>query len=183
MTRQEIINRLLENHQKFTAYISLLNEPDFDFSLQNKKWTAGQQAEHINRSISPLNLALRLPKWLIKVLFGKANRPSKNYEELVKKYLKKLADGGRAAGRFIPKKTEAIHKKHLVNKIENSVFKLCKILNTYSEEEMDKMVLPHPLLGKLTLREMMYFTAYHVEHHYETTIRNLGANNVVKINE
>jgi hypothetical protein len=25
--------------------------------------------------------------------------------------------------------------------------------------------LPHPLLGKLTLREMLYFTAYHADHH------------------
>ncbi|MFN2437646.1 MAG: hypothetical protein ABR503_00500 [Chitinophagaceae bacterium] len=88
MTKQVIIKMLLENHQKFTAYVSLLNDREFDFSLQNEKWTAGQQADHINRSISPLNLALRLPKWLIKLLFGKANRPSKNYEELVKKYLK-----------------------------------------------------------------------------------------------
>lgn len=24
---------------------------------------------------------------------------------------------------------------------------------------------PHPLLGKLTLREMMFFTIYHVQHH------------------
>jgi hypothetical protein len=27
--------------------------------------------------------------------------------------------------------------------------------------------LPHPLLGKLTLREMIYFTIYHVQHHHK----------------
>ncbi|MFN2437645.1 MAG: hypothetical protein ABR503_00495 [Chitinophagaceae bacterium] len=70
----------------------------------------------------------------------------------------------------------------MASRIENSVFELCKILNKYSEEEIDRFVLPHPLLGKLTLREMMYFTIYHVEHHHKITIRNLETNNVVKIN-
>lgn len=182
MTKQEIINKLFENHQKFIANISTLDDHDFVFSLQNEKWTAGQQADHINRSISPLNLVLRLPKWLIKLLFGKANRPSRTYEDLVNKYLRKLETGGRASGRFVPKKAEAIQKKQLLSKVDNSVSKLCKILNKYSEEEMDKIVLPHPLLGKLTLREMMYFTIYHVEHHHEIAIRNLEAANSIKFN-
>lgn len=173
MTRQEIIKKLFENHEKFIAHISSLDDHDFVFSLYNEKWAAGQQADHINRSVSPLNLVLSFPKAITKLIFGNANRPSKSYEELVNKYLKKLETGGRASGRFIPKKIEAIQKKQLVSKIQNSVTKLCKTLNKYSEEEMDKIVLPHPLLGKLTLREMMYFTIYHVEHHYEITIRNL----------
>ena len=34
-----------------------------------------------------------------------------------------------------------------------------------SEHKLDRCILPHPLLGKLTLREMIYFTIYHMEHH------------------
>lgn len=173
MTKQEIIKRLIANHQRFIAYISSLDDDDFVFSLQNEKWTAGQQTDHINRSISPLSLVLSLPKWVTKLVVSKANRPSKSYDELVQKYLKKLDNGGRASGRFIPTNIKAIQKIKLKNKIENSVSKLCKSLDKFSEEEIDKLVLPHPLLGKITLREMMYFTIYHVEHHHKITIRNL----------
>lgn len=41
-------------------------------------------------------------------------------------------------------------------------------------DELDKYILPHPLLGKLTIREMMYFTIYHVEHHKKLTERGLN---------
>jgi len=48
-------------------------------------------------------------------------------------------------------------------------------LSGFSEEDLDKLILPHPLLGKLTLREMMYFTIYHVQHHQRIVERNLAA--------
>jgi|SRR5882672_10633400 len=36
-----------------------------------------------------------------------------------------------------------------------------------SEADLDKYILLHPLLGKLILREMLYFTIHHNEHHLE----------------
>lgn len=32
---------------------------------------------------------------------------------------------------------------------------------------MSTLLLPHPLLGKLTVREFGYFTHYHTEHHFK----------------
>jgi len=49
---------------------------------------------------------------------------------------------------------------------------LCKQLLDYSEQDLDELILPHPLLGKLTLREMMYFTMYHVLHHHKSIEEN-----------
>ena len=84
---------------------------------------------------------------------------------MVKKYLQKLENGGRATGRFIPK-TESIEKGNKLKvDLKNEVVKL-------TEDEFDKYILPHPLLGKLTMREMLYFTIYHVGHHEELTKRN-----------
>jgi hypothetical protein len=176
MTKKEIITHLTQRHQQFADYISSLNDKDFTFSLSNEKWTAGQQIDHIFRGVSVLARGLLLPKWFIKLIFGKANRPSKSYEDLVKKYHLKLESGGRASGRFIPKPVEAKEKQMMINKTLDSVSKLCKRLENYSEQELDKFILPHPLLGKVTLREMMYFTIYHVEHHYLITKRDLTVN-------
>jgi hypothetical protein len=33
--------------------------------------------------------------------------------------------------------------------------------------------MPHPLLGKITAREMIYFTVYHSEHHVAATKKRL----------
>jgi uncharacterized damage-inducible protein DinB len=40
-----------------------------------------------------------------------------------------------------------------------------KNVERWSEKELDKRQLPHPLMGKLTLREMLFFTHYHTLHH------------------
>jgi len=46
--------------------------------------------------------------------------------------------------------------------------KLIKQINNWSEEKLDKCLIPHPLLGKLILREMLFFTNWHTQHHLNT---------------
>ena len=36
----------------------------------------------------------------------------------------------------------------------------------WSERALDRYRLPHPLLGRLTVREMLLFTLYHSVHHF-----------------
>jgi uncharacterized damage-inducible protein DinB len=40
---------------------------------------------------------------------------------------------------------------------------------------LDRLRLPHPALGKLTVREMLFFTIYHNIHHVENVVRRLSA--------
>jgi len=42
-----------------------------------------------------------------------------------------------------------------------------KKIKNYNEANLDKYIIPHPLLGKLTLREMLFFTIHHNEHHLD----------------
>ena len=42
---------------------------------------------------------------------------------------------------------------------------ICTINNKWKDSQLDQYLAPHPLLGKLTLRELCYFTIYHTEHH------------------
>ena len=102
--------QLQENHQSFTNMILSLNEKEFLFTTDDK-WTAGQQAEHIFRSVKPVKLAFTLPLFILGINFGKANRPSRSYESLLQKYKDKLAAGGRASGRFIPRPVVFMHGK------------------------------------------------------------------------
>ncbi len=173
MTKELIIQKLQGNHRQFAELLLSLNEHGFQLS-PNNKWSAGQQLNHIQLSVAPFKQALSLPLFILKLIFGKANRPSKTYDELVAKYRDKLSKGGVAPGRFIPKLVAFDNRERVVNKLTATVEGLCRRVKTYNESELDGYILPHPLLGKVTLREMLYFTIYHVTHHERLIRQGLG---------
>lgn len=171
MTRDTLINKLNHNYQSFTNYINSLRNDEFTSSY-NEKWTAGQQLEHILKSVAPIAKALS-SKSFIEENFGKVDRPGIAYDDLVKNYQLALAQGGKAPARFIPEKVVLSQKSTLIDSILATVAKLVELLSNYTDEELDSLVIPHPLLGKLTIREMICFTIYHVEHHYNHLMANM----------
>lgn len=172
MNKTQLAELLRSKHNIFIENIRLLSDSDFELS-HSGKWSAGQQLDHIVRSTGPVNMAFALPGFLLRLLFGKANRPSRSYDALVEKYHAKLALGGKASGHFIPKSISADQRNQLIKKLEHIILSLVKKSENYSEDQLDKLLLPHPLLGKLTFREMLYFTIYHVQHHHNQVIKNL----------
>ncbi len=165
MNKFELIEAMNENHTRFINYINTLSEKEFLFAL-TEKWSAGQQLDHLVRSTKPLILAVRLPKFILQLIFGTANRQSKTYEELVEKYLIKIAEGAKATGNFIPAPVGFEKKEPLKKELQLIITKINKGISNFTEEELDQCILPHPLLGKITCREMIYFTIYHVDHHH-----------------
>lgn len=178
MTREEIRTQLNERHRQFARLISGLSDTDYLYAPEGK-WTAGQQMEHIYLSVSPLGMLRLLPGFVLKRKFGTANRPSRSYDEVVAKYKRKLEEGGVASERFKPRPVALAEKARAEKQMLRAVKKLDRALQRYSEAQLDLYILPHPLLGKLTLREMMYFTLYHVQHHEAITLRNLESRSSV----
>lgn len=174
MNKQALIQALQKQYKSFASEVEILNEPEF-MQAAADKWTAGQHLDHLCRSLRPLAIGLRIPKFIPRLLFGKANRPSKTYQDLVDKYLRKIAAGAKASGPYVPKAIPFSQKKRLLNTLQKLVSTLCKAVDTFSEAQLDKIILPHPLLGKVTIREMLYFTAYHAEHHKKLVERNLSS--------
>jgi hypothetical protein len=164
--KQEIVEALNREVNSFNNYISALSKDQFEATPESK-WSAGQNLDHLIKSIKPLQLAYSLPKFILKMMFGKANRPSKTYDELVLKYKAKLAAGGRASGPFIPPPISFDKKDVLLKKYEGHKKSIIKKIEKQSEGDLDNYILPHPLLGKITLREMLFFTVHHNVHHLE----------------
>jgi uncharacterized damage-inducible protein DinB len=81
-----------------------------------------------------------------------------------------LEQGGRAGKRYIPKPIPASYgKEKLLNHFAKSMDKMAAALkNKWKENQPDKYLVPHPLLGKITLRELCYFTIHHTCHHLES---------------
>jgi hypothetical protein len=165
MEKQEIISLLKQNHHSFITYIDNLGDKEFVFSY-SQKWTAGQQLRHIYLSVRPVVLALSLPKLLVRTVFGRARRSSMDYDELVQIYHTKLERGYKATRPYIPNSITPGQKAALVDALSSKIVTLCSKVEGFAEDELDTLMLPHPLLGKLTMREMLYFTIYHVEHHH-----------------
>ena len=164
MTKVEIISALKTSYINFDNTVEALSDKDLMYAPP-EKWTVAQQYDHLCRSTKPLILATTLPHFLLQIIFGKANRPSRTNKELVEKYLMKLQQCYTATGNYIPPVVYADQRHFLRRKLTRIISSICKNLDKFSEEDLDKFILPHPLLGKLTMREMMYFTIYHAQHH------------------
>jgi hypothetical protein len=163
MKKEELHEHLIRNHSKFTEYIGGLSDVLANNAMPGK-WTPLQQLSHIEKSVAPVKLAFAMPKFVLSLFFGKANRQSLSYEELKANYKARLDAGGKSATRFLPDVT--CDRTRLLSILNNHVHVLCRRMGKFTESELDLYRLPHPLLGKITLREMLYFTALHVQHHH-----------------
>jgi hypothetical protein len=165
-TKEELISAFKEASSTLHDFIR--DQPQDVFEFQpGGKWSAGQHLDHMIRSVKPLNLAYRMPRLGLQILFGKPNRPARNYKELTDRYNLKLAGGAVATGAFVPPTIKFHQKQKLLKNFARQNEKLCSALFACKEDNLDKYLLPHPLLGKITLREMMFFTIYHNQHHLD----------------
>jgi hypothetical protein len=147
-------------------HFSSIGEAEFFVRLQPEKWSPAEVVQHLVLSVRPLILAHSLPLFVLRSLFGTPNRRGRTYGELVERYRGKLAAGGRASGPFIPRRIgTGASQAALLNKLNNAYNRYTAKISRVNESDFDRYLLPHPLLGKLTLREMTYFTIYHLEHH------------------
>jgi len=164
MDRAQLIAELKLNHERFLARILALPAAQLD-ATRAGKWTPAQHVDHIQRATAPVAMALMVPKWFLRWRFGRPNRAVRDYDALVQRYKEKLADGGRASGRFVPPVITASEVPRVAASVQRVIGTLVDRLDKWSGSDLDSYLLPHPLLGKITVREMLYFTIYHVQHH------------------
>ena len=165
MEDKKFIVELLNAHATSLVHFVNQQSPDKFIKSINGKWSVGQNLDHLIRSLSPVNQARLLPSFVLRMIFEKPNRAGRNYHELVDRYHQKLSAGGRATGRFIPPVVLWEQKESKVADFNRQKDRMIKRLESWSEHQLDQYLLPHPLLGKITLREMLFFSAYHILHH------------------
>ena len=146
--------------------------PDSEFILRvDEAWTPAEHLAHLNTSVSAAARGFGISRLLLRLRFGKARQPSRSYEELRDYYRARLAGGGRASGGFVPKRKELsgsavpAHRTELLARWQRVNERLRDAVQPWSEKNLDTLQMPHPLLGKLTAREILFFTVYHNHHH------------------
>ena len=166
MTKSEIIADAENIFIQFSETCSAITEIDF-FKRPQNKWSVAENIQHLIISTNTTTLAYNLPKFLVRWIGGTPNRSSRSYDEVKEKYYKKLSDGGRASSRFVPKPIEIKYgKQKLLDNWNKATSKFITSLSAKrTEADLDNYLVKHPLLGRITLRELCYFTIFHTEHH------------------
>lgn len=169
--KKELISKLNERASSLTNWY--LNKPIEQMVVQpDGAWSAGQHLLHLIKSTKPLAVGMGYPRLMLRFKFGSVKRPPKSYEETIEMYKNALASGGQATGEFVPREVKKEERDILVKRFKNEMSVLTNQVYQWSEKHLDSTAVPHPLIGKISLREMLYFTIYHIEHHLQTLESN-----------
>lgn len=168
-TKSDLINALKDSNQRAEEWFSAMPTRDF-FTRHGDVWSPSDNVDHLIKAVKPVAKALKLPKITLQAMFGKPEKPSITYEELCQVYRDEIARGAQASGRYLPNQespTEGAEarKQALLETWAKANAELLSVVEKWDLDEMDRYLLPHPLIGKLTVREMLYFTIYHNLRH------------------
>ena len=143
----------------------------------NEKWSIAENVVHLEMSARPLSFVFKMPRLLLWWRFGKANRPSRTAAELKQRYEERLAEtkGLPTPDGFVPKIKAGFDKKTIIERCLAQHKAAISLAKAYPESALDTYVVPHPLLGKITLRELIHFTGFHIKTHHDIILRAIGA--------
>ena len=170
MNKSEIIALIATEMEAILDTAKQMDDHTFFLGIAGK-WSIAENIEHLHLSVKPLNQALILPFFAFRWLFGRPNRTSRTFEGLSEKYTQKLSAGGRATKAFIPRATGT--KAEILMRFEKTHRMFLSKIQHIAESDLEGHILPHPLLGKLTLLEMLFFTAFHIRHHHNIVLKAL----------
>lgn len=171
--RREIVEALENAHEGAVDYWAGYDTAEF-FAPMGTRWSAAEHVRHLTRSMTPLLPVLRVPRAALRFAFGAATKPSRSYDDIETAYARVLTDGG-TAGRFAPppdrNAPDAARRNAIMDSHSETLRGLTQAMERWTEAQLDAHRLPHPLLGKLTVREMMLFTLLHNQHHVQVAER------------
>jgi len=168
-TNSKLFTELKDTNQRVTKWFTEIPAENF-FTRYADVWSASDNIDHLIKSHRPISKALKLPKFTLQAMFGKPERRSRTYQEICEVYRAEIAKGAQASGRFLPEQQSPLEdaeekKTELLEQWSKASKELVSVAEKWNENDLDGYLLPHPLIGKLTIREMLFFTIYHNLRH------------------
>jgi hypothetical protein len=170
-TKTELSDQLRLVQQEVHNSVQAMTEAQFNVG-SDQSWSAAGYLKHLILSVKPVAKALaRPPKQLLR-MFGQAESKPRSYADVVAAYEARLADGIRAEDyeritpgvyRFPEGVTD--EKDYLTQTWDESNNRLLAALEQWDEAALDSHQMPHPAIGTITVREMLFFTLFHNRLH------------------
>ena len=164
---------ICESFDLVSTKIISLSEEQLHFKPEGK-WSPAENLSHLIASTFPISSALNKAKIMFSV-FGTSKDGSRSYEEMFGFYMGKLDEGvGTAGAGFEPKAEDVVDVQKMLENWRMIASKFEARLDKWSESDLDKYRLPHPLLGKMTFREILFFTHFHNMIHFDIINQRLS---------
>jgi hypothetical protein len=165
-SKAELENKLLLELEALENLLDRQPSSLFATHIIPGKWSTGQHIHHLLLSTKLFHKALCLPRLFLKYKFGTNNRKERTFEDLKTRYKTELSQSTvKPPKSFQPREIRDKDKEQLIAQFRKASLKLNKNFKRWKEKDLGHYILPHPLLGMLTIREMFYFTIIHMEHH------------------
>ncbi|HUR09802.1 MAG TPA: DinB family protein [Flavitalea sp.] len=165
IAKSELLAESGEVFDKLTLYCNQLPENIFFGEIEGK-WTIAQHVQHLVISTKTATAAYAIPKFFIRLIGGRPGRSSQTFDELTEKYQMKLNAGGKASGRYVPANISRSSGKEVLQSWKLAASHYLHVVDRkWTDNKLDSYQVPHPLLGRITLRELCYFTLFHTAHH------------------
>jgi len=176
-TGAEIAAAIVRFHAEAERYLMAIPAAEFaaaqsEAGAQGGKWSPADHVRHLAKSTFPLAQALALPKFLIGWRFGRGAETSRDFLTVRDDYRRTLRETGATAGRFSPSPRPlpddlVAWQREVLASWSASIAALAARIPRWSERALDRYRVPHPILGKMTVREILFFSLYHYQHHLE----------------
>lgn len=167
-SKTEILSAFLSKWSEIADLISKVDYAEFTHKPSPEVWSIAEEFDHVIKSASAVTSAMKVSPFILKWKFGKPNRTIRSYDEILAKYTNALASvkgNAVAPSPFQSEEGKTFDQVDMLNHWENTLKKFDQRVNKWSDKNIDNVLLPHPLLGKMMVRELLYFTHLHTEHH------------------
>ena len=166
-SKPTLIKCIFDSSQEISNWIASQKQTGFNQGPHGK-WDTSQHLDHLTKTALLTTKGLKMPKLLLRWKFGKTNRPLRSKQEIIDRYQQKLST-------LPPGKTfsgsageSSSDKQASIARYQQSILKLNTIIEKrWNEKTLDKLLLPHPLMGRMPIRELLIWLDYHHYHHLE----------------
>ena len=177
-TGSEIREALAALHAESVRYWQEFDSASFLAPIGDA-WSPAGNVRHLTKAMRAVTKGLQLPRIFLLLAFFAPRRPSRSFDGMRDVYRARLAEGA-SAGPFAPgprvtTTDPGSERAQIMTDHAVAVEALSRAIAAWPEPLLDRRHLPHPLLGKLTVREMLFFTLYHNQHHVDTVRRRVRA--------
>lgn len=165
-TKDELTQELRKSFEETINWIEAQPEEHFNRVFLAGKWTMAGHLYHLLKTTKATTKGMAMPKLGLRTMFGKSNREERTYQGMMEKYEGTLASGPvKSPSNYEAASGRTFDRSALLSRFEGELEDLVQALAKWKEEEMSIYVLPHPAIGRCTIREFVYFTILHTYHH------------------
>jgi hypothetical protein len=171
MTQAELVQALAARQNELQTYFSSIPEDVF-LADQGPKWNPAQHLIHLTKSGSRIAQGLQasdqLPNHETQTPRDYTIRDT--YLATLKQAPAELLERVGASVQVEAGSSQA----QILEAYLQAGKQLREAAQTWTETELDAKAMPHPVLGTISVREMLEFVVYHDLHHLEGVRKNLS---------